>query len=166
MINVPLYFQHCGSADSSAGVGEDTSETHHLFPAPGTEFSIPESNDKNLRKVTHLYDCGSGIGVSPKMACAPELIHAPDPGYTEEARRAGLQGIVLISFTVNQRGNVQDIHVVQSIGRAVDGPAAEAAKQWKFRPAVYDDLPVAVNAYAALEFGECRTFTVSAGPVD
>jgi TonB family protein len=166
-VKVPLYFEHCGSArDSSPNANEDAPPTHYLFPAPGTEFSILESNDKNLRKVTHLYDCGGSIGVSPKMACAPALIHAPNPRYTEEAKRVGLQGIVLVSLVVNQHGNVQDVHVVQSIGQPVDDEAVAAAKQWKFRPAAYDDLPVAVNAYAALEFGECRTFTVSAGPVE
>jgi TonB family protein len=159
-IKMAFYFQHCGSA------GEDASPTHHLFPAPGSEFSITESNDKNLRKVTHLYDCGSGIGVNPRLACAPELIHAPNPAYTEEAKQAGLQGMVLVSLVVNPRGNVQDVHVVQSIGRTVDDEAVAAAKQWKFRPALYNDVPIAVNAYAALEFGECRTFTVAAGPVE
>jgi TonB family protein len=166
-VTVPLYFQHCSSAhDAEPGAGEDAPQSHHIFPAPGTDFTVVESNDKNLRKVTHLYDCGGGIGVNPKMACAPELIHAPNPLYTEEAKRAGLQGIVLVSLVVNQRGNVQDIHVVQSIGRVIDDEAVTAVKQWKFRPALYNDLPISVSAYAALEFGECRTFTVSAGPVE
>ena len=166
-IKVPFYFEHCGSVrDPAPGAREDAPQTHHVFPAPGTEFSIADSNDKNLRKVTHLYDCGSGIGVSPKMACAPELIHAPNPAYTEQAKREGLQGIVLISFEVNPRGNTEDLHVVQSIGRAVDDEAIAAARQWKFRPGTYNDLPIAVNAYAALEFGKCRTFTVSAGAVE
>jgi TonB family protein len=164
---VPFYFRHCDNATEATRVaGDEQLEAHHLFPAPGTDFSVTESNDKNLRKVTHLYDCGGGIGVSPKMACTPELIHAPDPAYTEAAKRAGLQGIVLVSFTVNPLGNAEDVHVVQSIGGAVDSEAVAAAKRWKFRPALYNDLPISVNAYAALEFGECRTFTVAAGPVE
>jgi TonB family protein len=166
-VTVPFYFRHCDNAtEATRAASDEHSEAHHLFPAPGTDFSVTDPNDKNLRKVTHLYDCGSGIGVSPKMACAPELIHAPHPAYTEEAKQAGLQGMVLVSLVVNPRGNVQDVHVVQSIGRAVDDEAVAAAKQWKFRPALYNDLPIAVNAYAALEFGECRTFTVSAGPIE
>jgi TonB family protein len=166
-VTVPVYFQHCGvTQQSTSADNEGAAHAHHLFPAPGTDFSVSESNEKNARKVTRLYDCGDGIGINPKMACTPGLIHAPDPAYTEEAQRAGLQGIVLISFTVNQRGNTEDVHVVQSIGGAVDNEAVTAAKRWKFRPALYNDLPITVNAYAALEFGECRTFTVSAAPIE
>lgn len=167
VVTLSLYFDHCNSAADAAPAGAgDAAPAYRRFPAPGTGFSLAEPDDKSARKIIRFYDCGSGIGVSPKMACAPELISAPQPMYTEAARQAGLEGTVLVSMVVNKRGSTQDVHVVQSIGKAVDEPAVEAVKKWKFRPALYNDEPVSVSAHAALEFGACRTFTVSAGQLE
>lgn len=155
IVNLSFNFQHC-----------DAPGVHRLFPAPGTSFALTDPEEKATRKVTHLYECGSGVGLNPKMACAPELLHAPDLLYTDEAKHAGLQGVVLLSLTVNTWGSAHNIRVIQSLGKAVDEQAIAAVRQWKFKPALYDEVPISVDTHVALEFGACRIFTVSAGAVE
>jgi len=155
-VTLPIYFQHC-----------DTPGAYRIFPAPGSEFSIAEAElgKKTACRDPLLHECRGAIGVSSKTACAPELIHAPNPEYSDEARQAGVQGVVVLRLVVNERGSARDVRVVQSIAQALDEPAVAAVKQWKFVPALCNDQPIAVNASVALEFGQCKTFSVSAGPL-
>jgi outer membrane biosynthesis protein TonB len=44
-----------------------------------------------------------GDGVTP-----PKLVFAPDPEFTAEARRKRLQGVVVVSLTVDTAGNPQE----------------------------------------------------------
>ncbi len=54
--------------------------------------------------------------------------------YPEIARRAGIEGRVIVQFVINQEGNVVDPVVVRGIGGGCDEAALEAAKHLKFTP--------------------------------
>ncbi len=81
-----------------------------------------------------------GGGVS-----APEVIHSVDPQFTPQARAADLQGTVSIQLIVDPQGYPQNVHVVRSLGMGLDQMAVEAVRQYKFRPAMYQGHPVAVQ---------------------
>src|SRR6202050_1411612 len=68
-----------------------------------------------------------GGGVS-----APKAIYAPDPEYSEEARKAKFQGTCVLWLIVGPDGRVRDIHIARSLGLGLDEKAIEAVKQWKF----------------------------------
>src|SRR5260370_22353828 len=93
-VSLPIYFQHC-----------DTPGVHWMFPAPVSEFSMAETElgKKTACRDPLLHECRGAIGVSSKMACAPQLIHAPNPEYSDEARQAGVQGVVVLRLGVNDR---------------------------------------------------------------
>jgi TonB family protein len=88
-----------------------------------------------------------GGGVSP-----PVPIHQVEPGYTEEARRAGIQGVVLLSIVVDENGQPQSIRVTRSLDPGLDQKAIEALSQWRFRPGQKDGKPVPVMASVQLNF--------------
>src|SRR5260370_33690179 len=102
-----------------------------MFPAPGSEFSMAEAEPgkKTACRDPLLHECRGAIGVSSKMACAPELIHAPNPEYSDEARQAGVQGLVVLRLVVNERGSAGAVWVVHSMARALDVRAVAAARQ-------------------------------------
>ena len=85
-----------------------------------------------------------GGGVS-----APKATYAPDPEYSEEARKAKYQGTVVLSLIVGADGVPRDIRVARSVGLGLDEKAIETVKTWKFDPGTKDGKPVAT--YATIE---------------
>jgi TonB family protein len=88
-----------------------------------------------------------GGGVS-----APRPIYDPDPNYTEEARLAKFQGVVLLSIIVGPDGRPRDVRVQRSVGMGLDEKAIEAVRQWKFEPAMKDGHPVSVQVNIEVNF--------------
>ena len=81
----------------------------------------------------------------------PELIQRVNPVYPEMARRAGLQGQVLVSFIVTREGRVAEPRVLKGpeIFRAA---ALEAVRQFLFKPAMQNDRGVAVRMTIPIRF--------------
>jgi TonB family protein len=75
----------------------------------------------------------------------PECIQCPNPPYPPAANKAGLEGLVELSFIVNELGDVQDIEVVESGGEFFDKPVIDVVKGWKFEPATKQGVPVKVR---------------------
>lgn len=88
-----------------------------------------------------------GGGVS-----APQVVHSVDPEFTEQARQASFQGSVSIELIVDQQGNPQNIRVTRHLGMGLDEKAIEAVRQYKFRPAMYQGHPVAVQIIIDVAF--------------
>jgi TonB family protein len=83
---------------------------------------------------------------------APRAESAPDPTYPEAARKAKLNGSVVVALAINAQGGVDDVKVVRSSDRRFEQSAMDAAKQWKFAPATKDGEPVAVQINAEMNF--------------
>lgn len=81
----------------------------------------------------------------------PELIQRVNPVYPEMARRAGLQGQVLVAFIVTREGRVAEPRVLKGpeIFRAA---ALEAVRQFLFEPAMQNDRGVAVRMTIPIRF--------------
>ena len=88
-----------------------------------------------------------GGGVSP-----PRTIYAPDPEYSEEARRAKFQGTVVLWMIVGPDGRPRDLRVLRSVGMGLDEKALAAVHTWRFEPARKDGQPVAVQINVEVSF--------------
>jgi len=75
---------------------------------------------------------------------APVLTEKVEPSYTEEARRAGINGIVIIEAIIGSDGVVKDAHVLKPLPFGLDQAAVDAVKQWKFKPGTLSGQPVDV----------------------
>lgn len=82
----------------------------------------------------------------------PEPIHRVTPSYTEAARRAGIQGTAFVEATIDEKGNVTDVHVVRGLPMGLDRKAVEAVQQWRFKPAMRGDKPVKVYFMLTVHF--------------
>lgn len=91
------------------------------------------------------YRPGSGI-------TAPELLKEVRPEFTEEARRRGVEGDVVLEIVVRADGRVGEVKVVQGLGAGLDRNAIEAVKQWRFSPARRYGTPVDVMVEVAVAF--------------
>ena len=88
-----------------------------------------------------------GGGVS-----APKQIYAPDPEYSEEARKVKHMGTVVLWLVVGPDGRPRDIRVARTLGLGLDEKAIEAVKTWSFEPAYKDGKPVAVQINVEVNF--------------
>jgi TonB family protein len=71
-----------------------------------------------------------------------EVTWKPKPVYTEEARRAGIEGEVVLEVLFGARGEVQILRVVRGLGHGLDEAAIEVAQKVRFKPALADGQPV------------------------
>jgi protein TonB len=80
-----------------------------------------------------------GAGMTP-----PETIFRVQPRYSESARKAGRQGIVVLRATIDRTGAVTDVRLVKPLGLGLDEAAINAVRQWRFTPATMQGRPVPV----------------------
>jgi len=82
----------------------------------------------------------------------PYILVKIEPEYSDEARRARIQGVVLLTIQVDERGGVRNIVVKQGLGLGLDDKAIEAVSRWKFRPGTVDGKPVPMAALVEVSF--------------
>ncbi len=92
-----------------------------------------------------VYRIGGGVS-------KPEVISKVEPEYSEEARKAKFQGVVLLDIVVDEKGNPRDVKVARALGLGLDQKAIEAVQKWRFRPGMKDGKPVAVTARIEVNF--------------
>ena len=88
--------------------------------------------------------------VTPEAKAAPKhvdsapavqpvvILEKPNPVYTEEARKLGLEGEVLVEVIFPASGQVQVVRVVKGLGHGLDEAALRAAEQIRFKPALQE----------------------------
>ncbi|HLX13536.1 MAG TPA: TonB family protein [Bacteroidota bacterium] len=74
----------------------------------------------------------------------PTIVKAASVEYPDLAKRAGLEGTVVVKMLVNKEGKVTKAQVVKSDADVFNDPALAAAKQYEFTPAIMNNGPVAV----------------------
>lgn len=82
----------------------------------------------------------------------PEPVHQVQPRYTENARRAGVQGTVIVEAIIDEQGNVDNVRVLRGLPMGLDREAVSAVQQWKFRPALLGSKPVRVYFTLTVNF--------------
>ena len=94
----------------------------------------------------------TGGGGFPGSITAPVLLWKIEPEYTDEARRARIQGTVVLHIEVDTRGQAQNITVRQGLGLGLDERAIEAVRRWRFRPGYVNGKPSVTAAMVQVNF--------------
>ena len=79
------------------------------------------------------------------------LIRKVDPAYPDAARRANLQGTVVLDAVISADGTVVDLHPVSGPDGLVSA-AMDAARWWRFRPYRVRGEPAPVETTLSVEF--------------
>ena len=101
---------------------------------------------------------GSGGGIGAGVfhvgggVSAPRVLYEPEPEFSEEARKAKHQGIVVLAVVIAPDGRPRDLRVINSLGMGLDEKAVEAVRKWRFEPAHKDGRPVAVQVQIEVAF--------------
>lgn len=80
----------------------------------------------------------SGVDVAP-----PVKIRNVEPVYPELARRAGVEGVVIIECTIDPKGRIAGARVLRG-HTLLDRAALDAVQQWVYRPTLLNNAPVSV----------------------
>ena len=84
-----------------------------------------------------VYRVGSGV-------TSPTVLSRIKPVYSEAARKATLEGKVVLSAIVRKDGSLEVLKVVRGLGLGLDENAIKALKKWRFRPGMRNGKPVDV----------------------
>ena len=79
-------------------------------------------------------------------------VYKPEPPYTEEARKAKLQGVVNLMIVVDPDGNVAFARVLKPLGMGLDESALDTVKTWRFKPARQNGSAVPVRVMVQVSF--------------
>jgi TonB family protein len=95
----------------------------------------------------------------------PRLIQQTLPQYSEEARRLGIQGQVVLMVVVLEDGSVGAAEVLQEPGHGLGQNAVAAARTWKFRPATSNGTPVPAYITIMTSFNSAAGAALRTPPV-
>ena len=140
-----------GSTDTTAN------PTHTFRSAVMHLVTLEVSNRVGIARDTLALYLGVGPRVYATAEEMPELIGGlvglqRKIRYPEEARKAGIEGRVILQFIVDENGDVQDLKVVRGIGSACDWEALRVVKTARFRPGKEDGKPVKVKMSLPITF--------------
>lgn len=88
-----------------------------------------------------------GSGVTP-----PRLLREVKADYSDQARRANIEGEVELEIVVRSNGTVGDVKVLRGLGGGLNERAISAVRQWRFAPARMKGTPVDVIVQVGVEF--------------
>jgi protein TonB len=92
-----------------------------------------------------IFNVGGGVS-------EPSLLTQIQPEYSDDGRKARIQGTVELLIIVNSDGTVKFDNVRKSLGYGLDQKAIEAVKKWKFSPGKKDGKPVATYVSVLVNF--------------
>jgi TonB family protein len=80
------------------------------------------------------------------------LIH-PQPPYTEEARKARIEGIAVLQATIRANGTIDSFRVIKGPGYGLEDSAINTiASKWRFKPGTMKGVPVDATSYIEVLF--------------
>jgi periplasmic protein TonB len=88
-----------------------------------------------------------GSGVEP-----PRLLREVRADYTDEARRANIEGEVELEIVVRRDGTVGEVRVLRGLRGGLNERAVNAVRQWRFAPGRMKGTPVDVVVQVGVEF--------------
>jgi len=109
----------------------------------GPTRSGPVSGEGTSNKI-HDFSFGSGNG--------PSFLSKVDPNYPLAARRMGREGRVLLRLTLDDRGKLLNVEVLENPGYGFADAAVSAVRKSRFAPASINNRPVASRVRLPIRF--------------
>lgn len=82
----------------------------------------------------------------------PEKLSGPNPIYPEAARRARIQGVVVLECIIGKTGDVQSVKVLRGLPLGLTESAVDAVNKWKFKASTLNNKPVEVLYILTVRF--------------
>jgi protein TonB len=93
-----------------------------------------------------VYIVGGGVRT-------PVALFQPIPSYTQEAREAKVEGVMLLECIIRKDGRITDVKIRRGLGYGLDESATNTVTSlWRFKPGTLNDNPVDVRANVEISF--------------
>jgi periplasmic protein TonB len=99
------------------------------LPQPDTESSTPQE-----QSVPEPPKQETPIAEPQANAVKPVLIHRVNPEYPEVARKARVEGTVILEAIINKNGDVENVKVLRGVHPVLDQAAVNAVRKWRYKP--------------------------------
>ena len=86
------------------------------------------------------------------LAIGPIEVTRVKPQYPEAARKARMQGVVILEAIITKTGDVESVRVLRGLNPLLDSAAIRAVQQWKYKPATFNGRPVPVYLTVTVTF--------------
>jgi TonB family protein len=83
---------------------------------------------------------------------APVPLNSVNAIFSDEARKNKVSGICLVTMIVDTEGITRNVRVKRALGYGLDERAVEAAKRYRFKPAMANGVPVPVMIMVVINF--------------
>jgi len=138
--------------DFNGDFGEDLLREHYQTTPHGAPQQDASRQDTPLQSVRLSADPG-GKPVQPMGETGrPRILYREKARYTEEARSAGVVGVVVMSVVFGGDGNVGNIKIIRGLPFGLMEQAIYAAKRIRFEPALRNGEPVSVRGNLEFTF--------------
>lgn len=111
----------------------------NLKPKPAPAPLPPPVESARAGSLNGSLFSGPGKGIEAVPAIP---LHFPDPEIYPW-QLSGVQGDVIVEVTIDQKGNVSDTRVLQSLKQDIDDKCIATLRNWRFRPATVDGMAIA-----------------------
>ncbi len=122
------------------------------IPEPEDQLQIPDVDDL----VIAVPDAPPPVDTGPIFVTGdvqkPIKISDVQPQYTEIARKARIQGVVILQTIIDKNGDITDVKVLKNLPMGLGDAAVTAVRQWKYEPATLNGKPVAVYFNLTVNF--------------
>lgn len=81
----------------------------------------------------------------------PVKVKGAAPVYPDVAKRARVEGVVILEVTVGTDGKVKDIKVIRSV-KLLESAAMDAVRTWEFKPTLVNGQAVQVITTIPVNF--------------
>jgi len=88
----------------------------------------------------------------PRVLTLPVRQFTPRPSYTPKAKKAGIQGEVILRSVLDKQGRVTKIEILEGLPKGLNEQAIQAVKEWRFTPAKMNGVPVEVYYILRVRF--------------
>lgn len=145
---------------SSAGtrqveVHTDTTATDTASSSATSTSPVPTETQPPVEPAPQVHvatDNGGVYSAVPPGGTQPEETDRVVPRYPMMARRAGIQGPVVVRGIVRRDGTIDNVEVIKDLPYGLGDAAKDAVSQWHFRPATYRGEPIDVYYTVTVNF--------------
>jgi TonB family protein len=83
---------------------------------------------------------------------APAPLNSVEAVFSDEARRKSISGVCLVSLVVDSDGMPRNVRVIRPLGYGLDLKAVDAARKYRFKPAMRKGTPIPVMITVEVNF--------------
>ncbi|MBN1273237.1 MAG: M56 family metallopeptidase [Candidatus Aminicenantes bacterium] len=114
--------------------------------SPKADFVLKDLAEQTQSEKDQKKDTSKKKNIKP-----PKLLKSVDPVYPKEARKAGIEGVVILEATTDIHGQVENVKVLRSTPE-LDQASIDAVKQWVYEPMLIDGEPQGVTFTVTCRF--------------